>query len=298
MTTTQQSTVVGVFDERAMAERAVDQLRQAGFSDDQISFSAHNTSTGGIFSGLKNLFTRRGSDTDNVVDDLTGMGMPEEDAQYYHQQYESGRSIVAVTGGSRMEEAASILARYGAYGANRGTTQASDARSSMNTTTEQRLADTTSAANTTDMAETAREHRIQLREEQLQVYKQTVQVGEVGLRKKVVTEQQTINVPANHEEVFIERQPGSGRIADTPIGEDETIRIPVSKEQVNVAKQVVATEEVKIGKRQVQETRQVSDTVQREEAQIEREGNVPIHGTRTDPFHPSQTNVEDLLADS
>lgn len=291
MTTTQQSTVVGVFDERAMAERAVDQLQQAGFSDDQISFSAHSTSTGGIFSGLKNLFTGQGSDTDNVVDDLTGMGMPEEDAQYYHQQYESGRSIVAVTGGSRMEEAASILARYGAYGANRGTTQAADARTSVNTTTEQRLADTT------NIADAAQEHHIQLREEQLQIYKQRVQVGEVGLRKKVVTEQQTINVPTNREEVFIERQTGSGQVADTPIGEDETIRVPVSKEQVNVAKQVVATEEVKIGKRQVQGTKQVSDTVQREEAHIEREGNVPIHGTTTDPFHPSQTDVEDLLTD-
>lgn len=291
--TTQQATVVGVFDERAMAERAVDQLQQAGFSDDQISFSAHNTSTGGIFSGLKNLFTGRGSDTDNVVDDLTGMGMPEEDAQYYHQQYESGRSIVAVTGGSRMEEAASILARYGAYGANGGTTQTTNARSSVNTATEQRLADTTSAANTTDMGE----QRIQLREEQLQIYKQPVQVGEVNLRKKVVTDQQTINVPVNREEVFIERQPGSGQVADTPIGEDETIRVPLSKEQVNVAKQVVATEEVKIGKRQVQGTKQVSDTVQREEAHIEREGNVPIHGTSTDPFHPSQTDIEDLLTD-
>jgi len=54
---------------------------------------------------------------------------------------------------------------------------------------------------------------------------------------------------------------------------------------------------VSLGKRQVQETQQVSDTVRREEARIERKGNVPIHDTKTDPYHPSQNDVEDLLGD-
>ena len=32
----QQSTIVGVFDDRLQADRAVDELRRAGFRDDQI----------------------------------------------------------------------------------------------------------------------------------------------------------------------------------------------------------------------------------------------------------------------
>jgi uncharacterized protein (TIGR02271 family) len=53
----------------------------------------------------------------------------------------------------------------------------------------------------------------------------------------------------------------------------------VSAEQANVTKQTVATGEVAVGKRQVQETKQVSDTVRREEARIEREGDVNVQGT-------------------
>ena len=32
----QQSTIVGVFDDRLQADRAIDELRRAGFRDDQI----------------------------------------------------------------------------------------------------------------------------------------------------------------------------------------------------------------------------------------------------------------------
>ncbi len=38
MTTTGRSTVVGVFEDRAAAERAIDELRRAGFNDDQIGY--------------------------------------------------------------------------------------------------------------------------------------------------------------------------------------------------------------------------------------------------------------------
>jgi uncharacterized protein (TIGR02271 family) len=137
---------------------------------------------------------------------------------------------------------------------------------------------------------------MQLREEQLQVYKRPVQTGEVQLRKEVVAEQQTLNVPVMHEEVFIEQRPVSDQVTDTtPIGEGESIRVPVQEERVHVSKQTVETGEVQIGKRRVQETQQVRENVRREEAHIERKGDVPIHDTRTDPFHPSNKDVEDLL---
>ena len=124
-----------------------------------------------------------------------------------------------------------------------------------------------------------------MREEQLQASKQPVQSSEVGIRKEVVSEQQTIDVPVTHEEVYIERRPGSGQPSDTPIGEEETYRVPVREEQVNVSKQTVDRGEIAVGKRQVQETKQVSDTVRREEARIEREGDVNVQG--------SDINVED-----
>jgi len=101
---------------------------------------------------------------------------------------------------------------------------------------------------------------------------------EVGLRKGVVSEQQTIDVPVTHEEVVSERRSGSGQPSATPIGEGETYRVPVREEQVSVQKQPVVREEITLGKRQVQDTQQVSETVRREEAHIEREGDLNPQG--------------------
>lgn len=56
----------------------------------------------------------------------------------------------------------------------------------------------------------------------------------------------------------------------------------------------MVTGEVSIGKRAVQETQQVTDTVKKEEARVEQQGDAPIHGTKSDRFHPTQTNEETL----
>ncbi len=122
---------------------------------------------------------------------------------------------------------------------------------------------------------------VELREEELQAHKQAAQAGEVTLRKDVVTEQRTIDVPVTHEEVAVERHAVDRRPSDRPIGEGgETVRVPVREEQVSVEKRPVVTEEVEIGKRQVQETKQVSGTVRREEVRVEGQGDVEVDKRR------------------
>ena len=125
---------------------------------------------------------------------------------------------------------------------------------------------------------TAERQTVELREEELRARKELVEAGEVEIRKDVVTEQRTMEVPIIREEVEIERRPADRRPADRPIGEGETIRVPVREEEVTVEKRPVVREEIEIGKRQVQDTEQVSGTVQREEARIEREGDVDVRG--------------------
>jgi uncharacterized protein (TIGR02271 family) len=253
--------VVAVFDDSTQAELAANELQNAGFSPDQLRFAGYGASTGGIGDKIKSLFT--GQKTGAAYDDLVSMGVPPDDASYYQQEYEAGHSILAVLAGGRMQEATDILARYGGYSAaNRGVTQTTDYAS-------------------TGVQETATEgeQRVQLREEELRARKQQVEMGQVGLRKEVVTEQQTLDVPVTREEVVIERRPASGQPSDTPIGEGETYRVPVREEQVTVEKQPVVREEVSLGKRQVQETKQVSDTTRREEAHIERKGDVNVQGS-------------------
>lgn len=56
-------------------------------------------------------------------------------------------------------------------------------------------------------------------EERLQVGTETVQTGQVRLRKYVVTEDQQVVVPVRHEEVRIERRPVAAGEGDGPRGD-------------------------------------------------------------------------------
>ncbi|WP_150265489.1 YsnF/AvaK domain-containing protein [Paenibacillus tepidiphilus] len=127
--------------------------------------------------------------------------------------------------------------------------------------------------------ESEEERKLRLREEQLDVSKNRVQTGEVNVRKEIVEEQKTINVPVSHEEIVVERRPVNNDTSASPIGQEETIRIPVSEEKVEVTKNTVVTGEVDIHKREVQGTEQVKDTVKREEARVDKTGDVRVNAS-------------------
>jgi len=135
--------------------------------------------------------------------------------------------------------------------------------------------------------------RMKFREEQLNVDKQPVESGEARLRKDVVEEQQNIDVPVNREEVVVNRQSyGEDRPTDVPVGQDETMRVPVREEQVDTSKQTVETGEVAPGKRTVQDQQRVSDTVRREEARLDRDGNATIRESNADQGTYNNPNTD------
>jgi len=121
------------------------------------------------------------------------------------------------------------------------------------------------------------QEHIELREEELRVEKDRVEAGEVRLRKEVVEENKTMDVPVTREEVVVEkRSVGGRRPASGGVGEDEEISIPVMEEQIQVDKTPVVREEVSLKKQQVQDTRKVSDTVKREEAWVDTAGTAEV----------------------
>jgi uncharacterized protein (TIGR02271 family) len=121
---------------------------------------------------------------------------------------------------------------------------------------------------------------VELREEELRVEKERVQAGEVRLRKEVVSEERTVEVPVTREEVVIERRPAaSGREAGGTIDEGEEIRIPLMEEEVRVEKTPVVREEVSLRKEQVQDTERVSETLRREEARIDQTGDTNVRSS-------------------
>lgn len=117
---------------------------------------------------------------------------------------------------------------------------------------------------------------IRLEEERMNVDKRAVQSGEAIVRKRVVTENETVQVPVKHEEVIIERMPVADRPDTNPDFKDETITIPVMEEKVEVTKRPVVTEEIKIRKRDIEDTESVSATLRKEKLDVEKSGKAVI----------------------
>lgn len=112
---TQHSTLVAAFQDRAMAEQAIERLQEVGFQNDQLLYSGGNTRAG-VLSAIKNLFTGEDYPTsNNLVGDLENMGIPDEEAEYYAREHQAGYPIVAIDAGDHVREAEEILQQNGAY---------------------------------------------------------------------------------------------------------------------------------------------------------------------------------------
>jgi len=300
---------VGVFSDNTRAQEAVRALKQAGFRDDQIGVVGRNdtattttdssgsrvaegagigAATGagvgalwalGIAVGMLPAIgpviaggllasvlasAAGGAAVAGIVGALIGLGIPEEEAHYYEAEFKQGRTLVTVKAEGRATEAWTILERYGAYRRDTASMATGTAHASTHT------------ARTAEAGGTVKVH-----EERLHAHKTPVQTGEVHVRKEVVTDQQTLNVPVTREEVVIERRPASGQASSSEIRAGEEVRIPVKEEQVHVSKDTVVKEEVSVGKRKVTDTEPVTGTVRKEQVHIEREGNVDVHGGGT-----------------
>ncbi|HEX5564334.1 MAG TPA: YsnF/AvaK domain-containing protein, partial [Sporosarcina sp.] len=110
--------------------------------------------------------------------------------------------------------------------------------------------------------------------------KEEVERGEVSLHKDVVEEEQSFDVPVMREEVYVERRPVNEYESDVDefkmMQDDETIRVPITEERLEVKKKPYVSEEIVVGKRQVEDTEMVNETVKREEARFEQSGNVDV----------------------
>jgi hypothetical protein len=170
MATSGRSIVVGVFNERDDAERAIEALKRNGFTDDQIGFAARDRGkpegtirssddvgdagggaaagalTGGVVGGVLGALAAglipgvgpvlaggllagvlggaaAGAAAGGIIGALAGMGVPEDDARYYDEEFRSGRSLITVKANGRYDEARGILMQHGAYDVeNRGAT--------------------------------------------------------------------------------------------------------------------------------------------------------------------------------
>lgn len=119
--------------------------------------------------------------------------------------------------------------------------------------------------------------RLQLREERLRVDKSRVARGEATVGTETVTESHEFEVPFSREELFVERRPVSDppprgdappRTDAIEVGGDQSVRVPLTEERVVVTKVPIVTEEVVVGKRQVEDTQHVSETTRKQQLTV------------------------------
>ena len=115
--------------------------------------------------------------------------------------------------------------------------------------------------------------RVPVYEEQLNVDKRQANLGEVQINKQVNQEQVNVPVELRREEVNVRQRD----VEDRPLNPGEapqafqegTIRVPVRGEEAVVNKQAVVTGEVEINKQVRADRQNVTDTVRREQVNVD-----------------------------
>lgn len=228
---------------------------------------------------------------------LIGLGVPEEEADYFQSEFKSGRTLVTVHAGNRCDDASAILRRHGGYdvqtkdsyresseyrqkvaSSSAPTMTAGQCSSATHADSQNVSAGSTACSTSTGESsgrtktQTSDKATVQLKEEQANVQKDTRSAGEVRVRKEVVTEHRSIDVPVEREEIVIERHaPSTQRTAGT-VQAGEEVRIPLKQEEVRVQKVPVVKEEVTIAKQKVPETKHVDVELKHEELHVDEQG--------------------------
>jgi uncharacterized protein (TIGR02271 family) len=110
-------------------------------------------------------------------------------------------------------------------------------------------------------------------EEELRVGTETRERGRVRLRKYVTTEQQTVTVPVQREEVRVEREPITDANLDAatsgPAISEEEHEVTLHEEIPVVEKRAVPRERVRMDAETVTDERQVSEEVRKEQIEVD-----------------------------
>lgn len=179
----------------------------------------------------------------------------DQDAFYRHYGLENTQDVTTYETDNRFAQAGAA----GAAGAGAGYA-AGERNVETDVDTERReFADT-------DRRDVADNGEIIRSEEQLNVSKDRVETGQVRLRKYVVNETETVEVPVEREEVRVVREPitdADRANYDGNIGEQEA-SVTLSEDRVNVSKESVPVEKVSLEKDTVRDTERVSEEVRKE----------------------------------
>ncbi|GAB4245685.1 MAG: hypothetical protein Kow0049_35670 [Stanieria sp.] len=117
---------------------------------------------------------------------------------------------------------------------------------------------------------------VKLYEERLIVNKEREKAGEIAIGKTVETEVANVAIPVEKEKVIIERHsdPNAQQVAPGQVdfSEGEVARVDVYEETADIQKQAFVREEVSIRKEVEQDTVNTTETIRREELEVDVNG--------------------------
>jgi len=216
----------------------------------------------------------------SLASELAKHGVDRAEAARIEDQIPPETSILTVDGANHPEAAATTIESCGGHvisgeafagsGTAMGTAGAAAATGSAAEATSRRGSEILGYGDPDKYARGSAiegEQRVQLRAERLNIDKQREGSGEATVGKRVVEQDEGIDVPLVHEELFVERRAPSATAptATGAIGSDDTIHVPLMRERVVVTKRPVVTGEYTVGKRDVQTTQTVNETTRQEE---------------------------------
>lgn len=209
-----------------------------------------------------------GAAAGGLIGALIGLGIPEEKAKIYNDRVKGGSFLVIVNGtAAEVARAKALMQQHGVE--EFGIYDVPGAKATA-------VADVDEDIRTrTDIADN---EKIRLYEERLMVDKQRAKAGEVSVGKRVETETASVAVPVERERVVIERSDATAGTAVTPgtanFAEGAVAKVDVYEEKANIDKQAFVREEVSVRKEVDTETVQASETIRREELEVNAEGDV------------------------
>lgn len=289
---------IGVFDNQTEVINKIEELKAQGYDDTDIYAVAKDADYVSMVRGRTGVevesaaaggswmdkFMAFLSGEDEVRGGLRNMGLDDAEANRYYNDIEAGKILLYVDKDydqlyrdRALTNEADPNLGANTFGMARDTGTADGYVEGVRADRTPNL-DVAADLDTDDQL--SDEQRLRLREERLEVDKERVRKGEVQVEKDVVEEERRVDVNVERDEVYVERRAvdevAAAQDTSPIVEDDDTIRIPITEERVEVTKRPVVSEELVIGKRKVQDTETVSDTVKRETAHIEKEGDIEV----------------------
>ena len=209
-----------------------------------------------------------GAAAGGLIGALIGLGIPEEKAKIYNDRVKGGSYLVMVNGNSaEIASAETIMQRNGVE--EFGIYDVPNATPTAVTEVDEDI------RTRTDIHD---DEKIRLYEERLLVNKQREKAGEVSIGKRVETETASVAVPIEKERIVIERSDANVGNVVTPgtanFNEGTVANVELYEETASIDKQAFVREEVSVSKEVETETVTGSETIRREELEVDADGDV------------------------